>query len=161
MTDLAAMGLQSVVALPDGSLPAASRMPSYERDCKQGKEASSRFDDFFCTRRCGRATAAAAMEQPQVLTDNVFRISDHRPATIQVWRCLCQPPNAAATQTAAQAGFEESTHRGTDATLEGGDASIWCPAPARARRAPRNGLPAFRTPAHLPRKTTSPPALQR
>ncbi len=29
-------GLQSVFALPDGSLPTASRMPSYERDCKQG-----------------------------------------------------------------------------------------------------------------------------
>ena len=83
MTDLAAMGLQSVFALPDGSLPAASRMPSYERDCKQGKEASSRIDDFLCTRRCGLATAAATMEQPQVLTDNVFRTSDHRPILLQ------------------------------------------------------------------------------
>ncbi len=77
------MGLQSVFALPDGSLPAASRMPSYERDCKQGKEASSRIDDFLCTRRCGLANAAATMEQLQVLTDNIFRTSDHRPILLQ------------------------------------------------------------------------------
>jgi len=69
-----------------------------------------------------------------VLTDDDLRTSDHRPATIQVWRLLCQPPDAADTQTAAQAGFDESTHRGADATLEGSN-GVSCSGPRASRAA--------------------------
>jgi len=48
------------------------------------------------TRRCGRATAAAAMGQPQVLTVNAFRTSDHRPILLQIkyGDVFASPPHA-------------------------------------------------------------------
>ena len=53
-----------------GRLPSCSEPYAIVRTRLQTGQ-FSRTDDFLCTRRCGIPTAAATLEQPEVLTDNI------------------------------------------------------------------------------------------